>query len=145
MKPVVYCLIAAVLYGASYVFSKNALTKVDFWTAALVSDVIMFFGSIVVYAMALRFFGASFNPSQLISLGSVNAALAGLCWAVGGFVWYLALQKGDLWYVSIMVLFTEASIPVIFGMAAMKERVSPRDLIGIGLLVGGTVLLAQKR
>lgn len=128
----------------SYIFSKNALTRVDYWTAALVSDVVMFVCSLVIYAVALRFFGASFSPSQIISLGSVNAVLAGLCWAVGGFLWYLALQKGDLWYVSIMVLFTSAAVPVLFALVAMKERMSPRDLVGIGLLVAGTVLLAQK-
>lgn len=145
MKALISCLVAAGLYGASYIFSKNALTRVDYWTAALVSDVVMFVGSIVVYAVALRFFGASFNPSQILSLGAVNAALAGLCWAIGGFVWYLALRESDLWYVAIIVLFTEASVPVLFGLASMKERMSVRDLVGTALLIGGTVLLAQKR
>jgi len=145
MKALVCCLITAVLYGASYVFAKNALTRIDYWTAAIVSDVVMFLCSLAVYCVAVRLFGATFNLSQIISLGSINAALAGLCWAIGGFVWYLALRESDLWYVAIMVLFTEASVPVLFGLAAMKERMSARDLVGAALLVVGTVLLAQKR
>lgn len=78
-------------------------------------------------------------------MGSVNAALAGLCWAIGGFVWYLALKESDIWYVAIVVLFTEVCVPVLYGLAAMKEKMSLRDLIGVVLLVGGTILLTQKK
>lgn len=140
MKPwVLYAFLSMLFAGVTSVIAKMGLTGIS-WELGL------FVRTLFVSAFVLGFGVLTVPLRQWSSLTPHNwvwLAASALATACSWIFYYRALKDGD---VSKIAVIDKGSmvVAVLLAWWFLKEQVSPRTLLGAGLMVAGLVVIARK-
>ncbi len=127
-------LLATVLWGVWGFFQKMATNHMPPRTVYIVSAL----GAVVV---VLALLVTNKNPFSFSAGGMLFAVIAGLCSAIGGLLFLLALSKGAS---AVVITFTALYpvVTVILSFSLLRESITLKQGMGIVLALLSMVLLA---
>ena len=133
----IYAVLAAVFAALTSILAKMGITGVESnLGTAIRTCVVLVMAWLVVFSQGKQKQLASLDKKELlfISLSGVATGASWLCY-------YYAIQKG---IVSVVVPIDKLSIivSVVFSYFVFKERLSKKALLGLLLMVGGTLIMA---
>jgi transporter family protein len=137
---VTWALLSAVFAALTAIFAKIGVQDVDSDLATLLRTCVVF---IALGALVIGL-GKWSNPTQLSSKTLVFLVLSGLATAASWLCYFRALQIGPVALVAPIDKFSVVLVAV-FAFAALGERLSLREWIGVGLITSGIVLIALRR
>lgn len=133
----IYAVLAAVFAALTSILAKMGITGVESnLGTAIRTCVVLVMAWLVVFSQGKQKQLASLDKKELlfITLSGVATGASWLCY-------YYAIQKG---IVSVVVPIDKLSIivSVVFSYFVFKERLSKKALLGLLLMVGGTLIMA---
>lgn len=139
MKPVLYALVGAALWGAAPVFGKLGLSRVDPVAALSVR-------SLAVAAAITGWAAFSGRLGGLAAMDARSAAFIGaeglLASVLGHLAYYFALKYGEASRVAPVVAAYPAFTLAIAALA-LGERLAVPKLLGTAMVLGGVLLLGK--
>lgn len=138
-KWIVYAVLSAVFAALTSILAKVGITGVESNLGTAIRT-----GVVLVMAWAIVF--AKEKQTQLKNLDRKELlfiAMSGLATGASWLCYYYAVQKGE---VSIVVPIDKMSVvvTVILSYIVFREKLSKKALIGLGLLVIGTLIMTMR-
>lgn len=138
-KWIVYAVLSAVFAALTSILAKVGITGVESNLGTAIRT-----GVVLVMAWAIVF--AKEKQTQLKNLDRKELlfiALSGLATGASWLCYYYAVQKGE---VSIVVPIDKMSVVVTVALSyiVFREKLSKKALIGLGLLVIGTLIMTMR-
>ena len=133
----IYAVLAAVFAALTSILAKMGITGVESnLGTAIRTCVVLVMAWIVVFSQGKEKQLASLDKKELLFI-----ALSGVATGASWLCYYYAIQKG---IVSVVVPIDKLSIivSVVFSYFVFKERLSKKALLGLLLMVGGTLIMA---
>lgn len=133
----IYAVLAAVFAALTSILAKMGITGVESnLGTAIRTCVVLVMAWIVVFSQGKQKQLASLDKKELLFI-----ALSGVATGASWLCYYYAIQKG---IVSVVVPIDKLSIivSVVFSYFVFKERLSKKALLGLLLMVGGTLIMA---
>lgn len=133
----IYAVLAAVFAALTSILAKMGITGVESnLGTAIRTCVVLVMAWIVVFSQSKQKQLASLDKKELLFI-----ALSGVATGASWLCYYYAIQKG---IVSVVVPIDKLSIivSVVFSYFVFKERLSKKALLGLLLMVGGTLIMA---
>ena len=133
----IYAVLAAVFAALTSILAKMGSTGVESnLGTAIRTCVVLVMAWIVVFSQGKQKQLASLDKKELLFI-----ALSGVATGASWLCYYYAIQKG---IVSVVVPIDKLSIivSVVFSYFVFKERLSKKALLGLLLMVGGTLIMA---
>ena len=133
----IYAVLAAVFAALTSILAKIGITGVESnLGTAIRTCVVLVMAWIVVFSQGKQKQLASLDKKELLFI-----ALSGVATGASWLCYYYAIQKG---IVSVVVPIDKLSIivSVVFSYFVFKERLSKKALLGLLLMVGGTLIMA---
>lgn len=138
-KWIVYALLSAVFAALTSILAKVGITGVESNLGTAIRT-----GVVLVMAWAIVFVkGKQTQLKNLDRKELMFIALSGLATGASWLCYYYAVQKGE---VSIVVPIDKMSVvvTVILSYIVFREKLSKKALIGLGLLVIGTLIMTMR-
>ena len=136
-----YALLSALFAALVAIFGKLGLKNIDSTLATTIRSIIM-----ALFLLAVSFSFGKFRGFSLTDLSQKDwslIVLAGIAGAVSWLFYFLALKNGPT--ASVVVIDRLSLVFVaILALTILKEPLSTRGLIGIGLVVVGAILTSLK-
>lgn len=133
----IYAVLAAVFAALTSILAKMGITGVESnLGTAIRTCVVLVMAWLVVFSQGKQKQLASLDKKELLFI-----ALSGVATGASWLCYYYAIQKG---IVSVVVPIDKLSIivSVVFSYFVFKERLSKKALLGLLLMVGGTLIMA---
>ena len=133
----IYAVLAAVFAALTSILAKMGITGVESnLGTAIRTCVVLVMAWIVVFSQGKQKQLASLDKKELLFI-----ALSGVATGASWLCYYYAIQKG---IVSVVVPIDKLSIivSVVFSYFVFKERLSKKALLGLLLMVSGTLIMA---
>jgi len=133
----IYAVLAAVFAALTSILAKMGITGVESnLGTAIRTCVVLVMAWLVVFSQGKQKQLASLDKRELLFI-----ALSGVATGASWLCYYYAIQKG---IVSVVVPIDKLSIivSVVFSYFVFKERLSKKALLGLLLMVGGTLIMA---
>ena len=128
--------LSALFAGITAILAKCGIRSTDSDVAtALRTGVVLIFSWLMVLAA-----GSAGTISSLTVLSLVFLVLSGLSTGASWLCYYYAIQNGA---VSVVVSVDKLSlvVTVLFSRLVLKERLEKASLVGLGLMVPGTLVI----
>lgn len=133
----IYAILSAVFAALTSVLAKIGISGVESNCATAIRTVV-----ILVMAWGIVFAkGGAKNISEIPKKELLFIGLSGIATGASWLCYYYAIQNGDL---SIVVPIDKMSIllTVLFSHIFLKEKLSVRSLLGLGMMCAGTLAMA---
>lgn len=133
----IYAVLAAVFAALTSILAKMGITGVESnLGTAIRTCVVLVMAWLVVFSQGKQKQLASLDKKELLFI-----ALSGVATGASWLCYYYAIQKG---IVSVVVPIDKLSIiiSVVFSYFVFKERLSKKALLGLLLMVSGTLIMA---
>ena len=137
---VVWALSAAVFAAATAILAKIGLRDIDPDFATLIRTVVI----LAVLGVFVAFTGKWSNPFALDTRALTLLTLSGLATGASWVCYFRALQLGDVAKVAPVDKLSVVLVAV-FAVTFLGEKLSWRDMLGIGLVATGVFVLVLKR
>lgn len=136
---VVFALISMFFAGFTSVIAKLGLSGIS-GELGLTVRTIFVFGLVLLFSLV---FVPTSDWSLLTRKNWWWLGLSGLTTSLSWIFYYKALKAGD---VATVALIDKGSVVVAMLLAALvlREHITPRMLLGAGLIVGGLLVIARK-
>lgn len=138
-KWIIYAVLSAVFAALTSILAKVGITGVESnLGTALRTGVVLIMAWAIVFAKEKQTQLKKLDRKELLFI-----ALSGLATGASWLCYYYAVQKGE---VSIVVPIDKMSIVVTVALSyiVFKEKLSKKALIGLGLLVIGTLIMTMR-
>ncbi len=135
----VWALLSAVFAALTAIFAKVGLRQIDSDFATLLRTYVI----AAVLTLLVVATGKWSNPATIPANTGLFLVLSGLATGASWLCYFRALRVADA---SLVAPIDKLSVVfvVLFAVAFLGERVSPRNWLGIALVAGGVLLLALK-
>ena len=133
----IYAVLSAVFAALTSILAKVGISGVESnLGTAIRTGVVLIMAWIIVFAKGKQKGLRTIEKKELLFIG-----LSGIATGASWLCYYYAIQNGD---VSVVVPIDKLSIivTVAFSYFVFKERLSKKALVGLGLMVAGTLLMA---
>ena len=133
----IYAVLSAVFAALTSILAKMGISGVESnLGTAIRTGVVLIMAWIIVFAKGKQRDLRSIEKKELVFI-----ALSGIATGASWLCYYYAIQNGD---VSVVVPIDKLSIivTVAFSYFVFKEKLSKKALLGLGLMVAGTLLMA---
>ena len=134
-----WALLSAVFASLTAIFGKVGVTGIDPDFATLLRVVVIAaFAGVLVLVRGVAQPLSALAPQTLIFLG-----LSGLATGVSWLCYYRALSLGQAGQVAPVDKLSIVLV-ALMGVAFLGESLSPRNWLGVALVVGGAILIGMK-
>ncbi len=136
---VVYALLAAFFASLTAIFAKVGIKGVDTDLAMAIRTIV-----IVILAWSIVFFRG--GTSAIYELSKQNVfflVLSGIATGLSWIFYFKALQLGKVSQVAPVDKLSIA-LTLLLAFVFLKEQITLKEIIGAGLIMGGTVLIIIK-
>lgn len=127
---------ATALYGVWGVLSKMASNRMGVKSLFIYDCLVFFVGGLVV--LYLNGFKVETSPS-----GILYSVLYGATGMVATFLFIIAVSKGKASLVTAITAVYPC-VTIVLAMILFKEAISPKQVLGIALSIGGVALITTK-
>lgn len=138
-KWIVYAVLSAVFAALTSILAKVGITGVESnLGTAIRTGVVLVMAWVIVFAKEKQTQLKNLDRKELLFI-----ALSGLATGASWLCYYYAVQKGE---VSIVVPIDKMSVvvTVVLSYIVFREKLSKKALIGLGLLVIGTLIMTMR-
>lgn len=128
-------LVAAILYGAHQVFTRDAAGRIEDGWGALVLEASAC-AAILIYALVRR------QPPAATARGVVSATAAGVCAGIGTVLFFILFRLGaPLSAAGPIVVAGGVAVMAVAGVIAFGEPLAVTRVVGLALAVAGIALM----
>lgn len=138
-KWIVYAVLSAVFAALTSILAKVGITGVESnLGTAIRTGVVLVMAWVIVFAKEKQTQLENLDRKELLFI-----ALSGLATGASWLCYYYAVQKGE---VSVVVPIDKMSILVTVALSyiVFKEKLGKKALIGLGLMIVGTLIMAMR-
>lgn len=136
---VVYALLSALFASLTAIFAKVGIKGVDTDLATAIRTVV-----ILVLAWSIAFFrGGAYSIHTLSRSNILFLVLSGVATGLSWIFYFKALQLGNVSQVAPVDKLSVA-LTIILAFVFLKEPMTPKVIVGAGLILAGTWVLAVK-
>ncbi|WP_286967238.1 EamA family transporter [Flavobacterium sp. UBA4854] len=132
----IFALLSALFAALTAIFAKMGIKNVDTDLATAIRTVI-----ILILAWGIVFFkGVTKNISLLTKENLIFLCLSGIATGLSWIFYFKALQAGKVSQVAPVDKISVA-IAVILSVIFLHEKISPLGILGVLLIISGTILM----
>lgn len=136
---IVYALLAALFASLTAIFAKVGIKGVDTDLATAVRTVV-----ILILAWSIAFFrGGTLTIHTLSKQNLLFLVLSGIATGLSWIFYFKALQLGNVSQVAPIDKLSVA-LTIVLAFIFLKEPVTMKEILGAGLIIGGTLVLIIK-
>lgn len=135
----IYALLAALFASLTAIFAKVGIKGVDTDLATAIRTVV-----IVILAWSIAFFrGGTSTINSLSKQNVLFLILSGIATGLSWIFYFKALQLGNVSQVAPVDKLSVA-LTLILAFIFLKEPITIKEILGAGMIIGGTLVLVIK-